>query len=243
MNYERPELLDKLAGLYVLGTMSARARARFARLLGTSPAAQRAVAEWYNKLAPLNGAVAPLAPPRQIWDGIAARTRPAPAPAPPLSWRERIGQSLGYVARHALAFGLGGVLVAAVLSQQPGAIGLQAVAVQTPPSYVGLLTDADGTAILAASSLRRGKILTVKLLKPIVVPAGSVARLWALPKDGPPVAIANVPASGSARITLDAPAESMFFNVPQLAVSIEPAPGASSPSTPFVLTGHCVKFW
>ena len=89
-------------------------------------------------------------------------------------------------------------------------------------------------------------MLTVKLLQPIVVPAGRVAQLWALPKDGSaafPVGV--VPASGSGTITLADTSEKLFFNVARLAVSLEPAaakPG-DQPTAEFVLSGHCVKLW
>ena len=92
-------------------------------------------------------------------------------------------------------------------------------------------------------------MLTVKLLQPIVVPAGRVAQLWALPKDGSaafPVGV--LPGSGSATIALADTSEKLFFNVARLAVSLEPAAAAAAkpgdtPSAEFVLSGHCVKLW
>ena len=81
MNYERPELLEQLAGAYVLGTMSARARARFARLLIESMSAQRAVAQCNNQLAPLCAAVPPLRPSGAVWQAIASISAPTHANA------------------------------------------------------------------------------------------------------------------------------------------------------------------
>jgi anti-sigma-K factor RskA len=97
-----------------------------------------------------------------------------------------------------------------------------------------------------ASSKRHGKLMTVKLLQPVDIPAGSVAQLWALPKDGSaafPVGV--VPGSGTASFALADTSEKLFFNVPQLAVSFEAAPAKAGdkPSGGFVLSGHCVKLW
>src|SRR5207247_2341336 len=115
-----------------------------------------------------------------------------------------------------------------------------------PQSYVGLLTDSAGKPTVLASSKRHGKVMTVKLLQPVAIPAGSVAQLWALPRDGSaafPVGV--VPGSGTATVALADTSEKLFFNVSRLAVSIEAAPakGGDKPSGDFVLSGHCVKLW
>lgn len=245
MNYERPELLDRLAGAYVIGTMSARARPRFARLLRESASAQRAVARWNDKLAPLSRVVPPIQPPAALWANIAAKTSPPPPAAAPsrAGWLQRFDALFGSLFKPALGFALGAAVTVGVISQDPHTFGMHHVSAALPASYVGLLTDDSGEAALTAGSHRRGETMTVKLLKPLDIPPGKVARLWALPKDGAPQAVANVPASGSVMLQLGAPAEDIFFKVQKLGVTFEADPAAAAPSAPFVLTGHCVKFW
>ncbi|NYE60074.1 anti-sigma-K factor RskA [Duganella sp. 1224] len=251
MNYERPELLDRLAGAYVLGTMAARARPRFARLLAESPQAQRAVAAWNNELAPLASAVKPVAPPSAVWDAIAAHTQPRPHVAPsaaaataPSGWWHKLRGSLDGWGRPAVAFCLGAVLAFGLVKQNAGIFGMHHTNASLPASYVGILSDAKGDAVLTAGSHRRGHTMTIKLLKPLVIPPGMVARMWALPMDnGAPIPITDVPASGNVTIHLNQPAEDMFFKVKLLAVSFETDPNAATPASPFVLSGHCVKFW
>jgi anti-sigma-K factor RskA len=95
-----------------------------------------------------------------------------------------------------------------------------------------------------ASSRRHGRSITVKLLQPLQVPEGQVARLWALPRDGAPFLVGMVPARGSATIALTDSAEKLFFSVAKLGVTIEPVTaGPAAPTTPFVASGHCVKLW
>jgi anti-sigma-K factor RskA len=137
-------------------------------------------------------------------------------------------------------------LCAVLLRLQPGLIGMEPERDALPESYVGLLTDAAGQPTVLASSRRHGRLMTVKLLQPVVIPVGSVAQLWALPKDGSaafPVGV--VPGSGSATVALADTSEKLFFNVSRLAVSIEAAPAKAGgkPSGDFVLSGHCVKLW
>lgn len=246
MNYLLPERLDRLAREYALGTLAGPARRRFERVLQQSPAAALAVGVWQERLAPLAHGVAPLQPRAAVWAGLEQRLFTAGASTPvqspgPMGWLARIfsARSLG----GALA---GIALCALVLRMQPGLIGLEPQIDALPQSYVGLLTDASGKATVLASSRRQGRLLTVKLLQPIVVPGGRVAQLWALPKDGSaafPVGV--VPGSGSGTIALADTSEKLFFNVARLAVSLEPvaAKPGDKPTAEFVLSGHCVKLW
>ena len=50
MNYNRADLLDRLASEYVLGTLHGAARRRFDKLLSESPAARAAVQAWEQRL-------------------------------------------------------------------------------------------------------------------------------------------------------------------------------------------------
>jgi anti-sigma-K factor RskA len=51
--YANPELRDRLAAEFVLGTLRGRARARFQSLMRYDPALREAVAFWEARLTPL----------------------------------------------------------------------------------------------------------------------------------------------------------------------------------------------
>ena len=53
MNYRQPELCDRLAAEYVLGTLHGRARARMQQLLRDDLLLQARVAFWEHKLLPM----------------------------------------------------------------------------------------------------------------------------------------------------------------------------------------------
>jgi len=243
MNYLLPERLDRLAREYALGTLAGPARRRFERLLRQAPAAMQAVGAWQERLSGLAGAVPPMQPSESLWRTLEERlfvsaVRASPGPLQWL-WGVLSVRSLGGV--------LAGVLLCvALLRFQPGLIGLEPQSDVLPQSYVGLLTDAEGKPAVLASSKRHGRLMTVKLLQPVTIPAGSVAQLWALPRDGSaafPVGV--VPGSGTGTVALADTSEALFFNVSRLAVSIEAAPAKAGdkPSGDFVLSGHCVKLW
>jgi len=234
MNYLLPERLERLAREYALGTLAGPARRRFERLLRETPAAARAVGAWQERLNGLAGAVPAMQPGDSVWRSLEQRLFAAPA-APRRLW--------GLFSAGALA---GALLCAVLLRLQPDLIGLEPSRDALPQSYVGLLTDSAGKPTVLASSRRHGRVMTVKLLQPVDIPAGSVAQLWALPRDGGaafPVGV--VPGSGSATVALADTSEKLFFDVSRLAVSIEAAPAkpGDKPSGEFVLSGHCVKLW
>lgn len=246
MNYLLPERLDRLAREYALGTLTGPARRRFERLLRETPAAMMAVGAWQERLAGLASTVPALQPTESVWRALERRlfvssTPGVSAPTGPLRWLG--GLLSGRVVGGVLA---GVFLCALLLRLQPGLIGMEPQTDALPASYVGLLTDTAGKPTVLASSRRHGRRLTVKLLQPVAIPAGSVAQLWALPKDGSaafPVGV--IPGTGSATVTLADTSEKLFFNVSRLAVSIEAAPAKAGdrPSGDFVLAGHCVKHW
>jgi len=243
MNYLLPERLERLAREYALGTLAGSARRRFERVLRNAPAAAKAVGAWQERLSGLAGAVPPMQPGDSVWRGLEERLFASPRAARrgPLQWLS------GVLSVRALGGALAGALLCvALLRFQPGLIGLEPQSDTLPQSYVGLLVDAAGVPTVLASSKRHGTVMTVKLLQPVAIPAGSVAQLWALPKDGSaafPVGV--VPGAGSASVALADTSEKLFFNVSRLAVSIEAAPAKAGgkPSGDFVLSGHCVKLW
>jgi anti-sigma-K factor RskA len=251
MNYDRPELLDRLAAEYALGTLRGRARRRFEQLLLTLPSARDALQAWEERLAGLAAAVPPQRPPRRVWQAIEARTapraRPENAPAAP-----RGSGQLARLVRPALGFAFGAALTAGLVLGRPDLFtSVEDLARQQqalPQSYVGLLTAADGQPTLLVSSTRHGRRVSVKFLRAVVPPAGQVIQVWAVPKEGAPfplgvVAPADPPRSAS--LEMSASAEQLLASVTRLAVSFEAAPvTAAAPSAPqFVLSGFCVKLW
>ena len=245
VNYNRADLLDRLASEYVLGTLHGAARRRFEKLLLDSPAARAAIQEWEQRLAPLASAVPPVVPPPRVWAATEARIASTAAGrrARHSWWSSLWKPALGFAFGAALTFGLVQLMPGAFVSLDGLAQREQAL----PQSYVGLLLDREGLPTLLISSTRHGTRVTVKSLRPVAVPAGKVAQVWALPKEGAPFAIGvAIPTKppGNTSFEMSATSEKLLANVTRLAVSFEDAPvrPGATPSE-FVLTGHCVKLW
>ncbi len=241
MRYDNPELLDKLAAEYVLGTMSARVRRRFQAIQRTSLAAQRAVQDWERRLSPLAQSVPPAQPRATTWQAIERRTGATPEEKPAGGW-------WGNWFKPALGVAFGVMATLGLVKLYPEALVPVDNIVQTrsklPESYVGLLTDAANNPVVLASSTRHGKVMSIKILRKIDVPAGKVLQLWALPKEGAAFPLGVVPAEGKGTFAMADTSEKLLSAVPRLAVSVEDtAAQTGAKPTPFVLTGNCVKLW
>jgi anti-sigma-K factor RskA len=117
-------------------------------------------------------------------------------------------------------------------------------ATQIPASYAGILSGGDGQPAMLISSRRHGKLVDIKVLRPIGLGQDQVLRLWALSKQGPPLALGIVPAQGKGRLELPATSEALLAQVDELAVSVESAAGLAPGATPtYILRGPCAKFW
>ena len=246
MNYNRADLL-----VVVRPSMCSHAARRCAaaldRLLIESAAARAAVQAWEQRLALLaNGyrrtaAGTRLKPPRPVSDQQQHR---------PPKHAERNAPG-GPACGSRAWFAFGAALTFALVQLMPGAFvsldGLAQREQALPQSYVGLLSDREGLPTLLISSTRHGTRVTVKSLRPIAVPAGKVAQVWALPKEGAafPIGVATpTKPPGSTTFEMSATSEKLLSSVTRLAVSFEDAPARAGVSPrEFVLIGPCVKLW
>ena len=186
-----------------------------------------------------------MTPRHRVWQGLQQRLGLVPAPPPPTPLWQRwlAARALGGVLAGALVAMVAGTLV---LQANPAWIGHETIREELPASYVGLLSNAAGQPAVLLSSRRHGRVLTAKLLLPLVAPAGSEAVLWAFPRNGSaPFRVGTIAvSSGSTSLTLADTSEKLFFAVDRLGISLEAAGSTPvAPSGELVLAGPCVKLW
>ena len=251
MNLARnPELQDRLAAEYVLGTLRGPARARFQTLMARDANLRRSVEEWQERLVPIASAVAPVQPPRRVWERIAARTAApfGPAAAGGLWDSLAFWRGLGLIASGATAALLAAVVVFAPEAPRP-APAPQIVRVpvdEMPAAYFAVLTDAKSQkAVLAVSATRTSNQLVVRRLDDSIVVPGRSLELWALPPGRAPRSLGVVATQDRHTVRLDDRADAALHDAAVLAVSLEP-PGGSptgSPTGPVLYTGPCIRTW
>jgi anti-sigma-K factor RskA len=220
MRYDDPQLLDALAREYVLGTLRGRARTRFARVIGASLPARRAVLAWEKQLAPLARAVPAVDPPPQVWTeietAIGARTA-----------RPTRGAGIW----PALAAGL------AALAVLFGGLYLG----QQQLQYVAVIEDQTTPVWLVQAFTEE---LRVSTINDRPVPAGNSYELWMLPDGGAaPVSLGLLPGAGNTARPLDAQALAVLAQTMTLAVSLEPAGGSPTglPTGPVLFTAPLLR--
>jgi anti-sigma-K factor RskA len=257
VRYDRPELRDRLAAEYALGTLHGSARRRFERLLVTNRALRDAVSEWQDRLAPLGEGLEPVAPPpallARIEKGIgiapaaaavagkaASRAPSRAAPDAPSFWQRLFGMPQLAMMAAGLVLGIGVATLAPMVMHGLGAGGEEAEA-HVPASYAGILSDAEGRPTVLVNSRRHGRVADVKVLRPIEVAAGQKLFLWAVPSDGAPFLIGEVPPSGKGSLRLSGTSEQLLSRVTTLGVS--KANASETPKPDFILKGPCAKFW
>jgi anti-sigma-K factor RskA len=247
----KPELQDRLAAEYVLGTLRGRARARFQAWLREDAALRQTVAAWESRLAPLAAGVAEVRPPRRVWDAIRSRlgTRGG-APQAGLWESLAFWRNWGLVAT-----GCAAALAAAIALRPPQTIEVPVVkTVEVPlkgmqPSYVALLHATQGTdkLVFVAYAGRTSDELWVKKVSLGDAPPDHGYELWGLPATpgGAPKSLGMLPKDEKGTIKLAAVADQSLKDFPALAISIEPASGSTTglPTGPVVAKGDCLKFW
>ncbi len=235
--YQHPSTIEQLAAAYVAGTLRGKARHRFEAVMRRQPALVAAVNDWTDRLAPLHRALPAQMPNAALWDKIMKATDTVPAPVAPSWWRRLLAPAPA----GALAVGL---LVGALAPAVWQAHVAYQSDMELPDSYVGVLGTAQGQPGLIISSLRRGKVVDIKQVTPVVVPVGQTLYLWRIDKTGAVAALGPMPSGKWTHLALSETAEQVFFPAVELAVSLEPlGTQPSAPAQPFLYRGLCGKLW
>ncbi|GAP36633.1 anti-sigma factor [Piscinibacter sakaiensis] len=182
MDYARPELADRLAGEYVLGTLQGPARRRLEGLLAAHPALRDAVADWTARLGLFAASVPEVTPSPGTWTAIERRLFGAPAPAaqaPAAAGPRWFAWLAGSPAR--LGGGLAAFAAVLVLSVVLVLQGLQPAA--EPVRYVALLQSpqTQGTGWVVQLSAA-GDLRLVPSAPGGPVPAGRALQFWTKPE-------------------------------------------------------------
>jgi anti-sigma-K factor RskA len=248
----KPELQDRLAAEYVLGTLRGRARGRFQSWMREDAVLRGTVAEWEARLAPMAAAVPEVAPPRRVWRGIEARIAGARVPtAAPAAGAPGFWESVAFWRGWGLvATGCVAALVGALALRTPEVVEVPVEklveSTRMQPSYVAVLRDKSGKAVFVAYAGRKSDELWVKRIGIDAEPPEHGYELWGLyGKEGAaPKLLGMLPKEDKATIKLAAVADESLKDFPSLAITLEPAHGSGgAPTGPIVAAGDCFKFW
>lgn len=228
MNYQQPELQQRLAAEYALGTLQGKARLRFERLMVEQPSVRRLVLAWEQRLAPLSSQVKPQAVSPLVWPKIRQRLgfEPAVMPSPKLGFWQR-----GLWAGSVMASLVAGMLLWKYLIHQPEIMPVyQDVAVlsteKAEPVWIVRVTD-DGQQIKLSS------------LELPTIPSDRDLELWAIADSAPESLGVMRVVNGQVELIFSAKQKQRFNQGKVLAISLEPKGGSpiGTPTGAVLFTG------
>jgi anti-sigma-K factor RskA len=264
-----PDLLDRLAAAYALGTLRGGARRRFEELARQSPAVRVSAQVWQERFMSITELQNAQVPGPNVWKRIenlvAAETRPAAAPAASAAssaeallralglWRlGAVAGAFATVAAVVVALNLRGDLqgsqteLAALQTQgralaQQNAMLTAQLAAQPDIRYVAVLADDKAAATILATFDPKHSRLTLKRVGNYQEAEDKSLQLWAIPASGAPRSLGVMGADAVARM---AAAEQVVGESPLLAVSLEPkggVPGEGGPTGPVLFKGAVLQ--
>ena len=245
MRYDDPELQDRLAGEYVLGTLPERTRRRFETLMHSKPEMRVRVVEWQAYLAPLDEETTPVEPPAEVlqrlhkWLGLGQT-------APDMALRRRLTLWRAFgLASAALVLVLAAVAIHFAL--QPAEMELIRLRYESRPGYVAVLQDETGTPALAVTARPGISRLVVEPLGGLTIPSDGVLQLWATLREGDDVyPLVTIAGSTAFEVALTGEEARRMQTAKSLLVSREPAAVSSrageagEPAGPILYSGPWV---
>ena len=206
MRPDNPELVDRLAAEYVLGTLRGPARRRFERWRESSPLAAERSHVWEDRLVHLAGGLRPVEPPAHVWTAIRRRLKLERGPR-------------GLNRQLALAAGIAAVLLIGAL------LYFRSFELNQPTMYATI--SVVGPAAWEVEVLGRVGRLEVRTGNAPARAPGRDFELWALlPNGAPPVSLGVLPSSGTLSRELSAAQRQALARATRVAVSIEPLGGS-----------------
>ena len=251
----KPELLDRLASHYALGTLRGGARRRFETLAREHAIVRAAALVWQSRFSSVNELQAQATPSPVVWtridnlvrgetEAVAIQSRKQLAATPSKTgWWQALGLWRGVAAAGALA-SIVAITVGLNLRSQMGSeiSRLQAQLLATPQiEYVAVLADDKSAASMLVTFDPKNKKLVLQRVGGYQEAGDRSLQLWALPPSGGPRSLGVL--GGDKLLQLTA-SDGDIRAVPTLAISLEPkggVPSAGGPTGPVLFTGTVIQ--
>lgn len=263
MNLTRnPELLDRLAAAYALGTLRAGARRRFEQLAREFPQVRATALLWQGRWSAFSEVQEPVAPDEAVWIRIdnllqaeknnaklAQQRDAAPkSPGRALAWWRAVALAGSLTAAGAISVGLWSHQGLKQASQQQQAslrtqLQIAQTALQEVPQiqYVAVLADGKADASMLVTFDPRHNKLVLQRVSGFKEAENKSLQLWALPHQGAPRSLGVM---GEGKLEQLTAQETDVKAIPVLAISLEPkggVPSSTGPTGPVLFKGALIR--
>jgi anti-sigma-K factor RskA len=219
MRYDDPELRERLAAEYVLGTMPHRSRRRFERLIARDPALARMVGTWADRLAAIDTGTTAVEPPARVWRAVQTRIA---ASAPPSA------KAHGWLGSVAFWRGLAAAASAAAAALIIYVVAFPEFRGRPVPTVVAVLADQSGDPSWIATVARQQGEVSISAVRSQGEDTRHSFELWGI-TGGSPRPLGLLPSQSGAVANIGAAQLPPPGDL--LAVSLEP-PGGSPTGLP-----------
>ncbi|MDB5941002.1 MAG: hypothetical protein JWQ13_568 [Ramlibacter sp.] len=262
-----PELLDRLAAAYALGTLRGGARRRFEAMARQSATVRAAALVWQERFASITELQSGDQPSPNVWkriENLISAEAAVAAPARDIAILEQLRRRLGLWRGAALAAALASVAAVVVgvnlnrevagregqlaqLRQQGSQLAAQNAQleqrIQAMPEirYVAVLADEKSSASMLVTFDPKQRMMTLKRVGQFQEGPDKSLQLWALMPAGGPRSLGVL---GSQQVIRMPAAEGEVSEMPALAVSLEPkggVPAGSGPTGPVLFKGPLLQ--
>lgn len=236
MRFADETLRDKLAAEYVLGTMSARARRRFAFHLRGNPQLRRAVAQWEARLSTLTEALPQIEPPARVWQAIKVRLKIGQRLRPGF-WENLSFWRVSSFASGLLALALV-VFVAVPGRDAPVEAGRMVVVMND------LATKKPAMTASWEPGQSGARLLRIRVIGHAEMEPNTAWELWMLPGgEQKPVSLGLITTHETQVVKIPAALAARLDAANGLAMSVEPAGGSPTglPTGPVLYAGESIK--
>lgn len=256
---QKPELLDRLAAAYALGTLRGGARRRFEQLAREYAQVRAAALLWQGRWSAFSEVQEPVQPDAAVWTRIdnllqAEKTNAKLAQQRELATTKSPNRALAWWRGLAVAGGLATVAAVSVglwltdtAQQQMSSLQTQLqttqAALQAAPQiqYVAVLADGKADASMLVTFDPRNNQLVLQRVGGFKESSNQSLQLWALPPQGAPRSLGVM---GHGKLDQFEAHESDVKAVPALAISLEPkggVPSETGPTGPVLFKGALIR--
>lgn len=250
---QHPELLDRLAAAYALGTLRGGARRRFETLARERAPVRAAALVWQSRMLSVNELQTPAQAPAAVWTRIhnlvraereqqvMIQTRTEP-PARGGWWRS-LPLWRGTTAAGALATVLAVVTAVGLRDDLGAQIGALQARLEAQPQieYVAVLNDDQASASMLVTFDPKNRQLTLQRVGGYQEAADKSLQLWALPPGAAPRSLGVLSQDKLLQLATD---QQAVGGVPALAISLEPkggVPSETGPTGPVLFKGALIR--